>query len=415
MGALRSALYLDFDNVFSGLLKLDPAVAFQFAQAPEGWLARLRESGSPRRWLVLRCYMNPSGSVVDPRTDGVRVNFFRFRSAFTDAGFEVVDCPRLSHTKNGADIRLVIDAVEALRADAHYEEFVIASGDSDMTPLLVRLRAADRAVTLMSPSDLAVVMQSVADRLIGGDELVELIDTRVDELEASLAIEMEEPPFDSADLNEADARALFRDGVLQRYADAQEPLNLAALASRLRAELGPVTTASGWFGHGGFLRAIQALDLPGMRIEGQYLWDNSRHLQPEGADQSNGADMPETVIRVTSGLKVPALSPASWKRTYECLATFCSLNEFNLTEMTRWTRDQLRNEGLPTNRHAPALVVSGAAYGGCPLHGTPPPTEVAIARAFVRNLLDRAAAAQLELSTEDATEVHAWFASPPAV
>jgi hypothetical protein len=43
--------------------------------------------------------------------------FSKFRPALTDAGFEVVDCPRLPHTKNGADIRLVIDAVEALRAD----------------------------------------------------------------------------------------------------------------------------------------------------------------------------------------------------------------------------------------------------------------------------------------------------------
>ena len=156
----------------------------------------------------------------------------RLKSALVEAGFEVVDCPRLSHTKNGADIRLVIDAVEALGADAHYDEFVIASGDSDMTPLLVRLRAADRGVTLMSPSDSAVVMQAVADRLIGGDDLVELIDTRVDDLEASLEIDVAATSSDGkapTELTEDDARALFAERMTQLYEDAEEPLNLAAL------------------------------------------------------------------------------------------------------------------------------------------------------------------------------------------
>ncbi len=104
----------------------------------------------------------------------------------TDAGFEVVDCPRLSHTKNGADIRLVIDAVEALRADVRYEEFVIASGDSDMTPLIMRLRASDRRITLLSPSDSAVVLGAVADRLIGGEDLLDLLERTSEEPDGGL-------------------------------------------------------------------------------------------------------------------------------------------------------------------------------------------------------------------------------------
>lgn len=183
MEPTRSVLYLDFDNVFGALLTLDPRSALQFAEEPGLWLERLSTSFADenrRRWLVLRCYMNPSGSVSDPSGNGPRIYFSRFRPFFTDAGFEVVDCPRLSHSKNGADIRMVIDAVEALGAPVHYEEFVIASGDSDMTPLIVRLRAADRRTTLVSPSDSAAVLGAVADRLIGGEEFLELIDTKVD-------------------------------------------------------------------------------------------------------------------------------------------------------------------------------------------------------------------------------------------
>ena len=122
MGPSRSVLYLDFDNVFSGLLKLDPKLALRFVEEPQIWLDGLAagsQDESSRRWLVLRCYMNPAGWVPHPNIEGTRLYFSRFRPFFTDAGFEVVDCPRLSHTKNGADIRLVIDAVEALRADVH--------------------------------------------------------------------------------------------------------------------------------------------------------------------------------------------------------------------------------------------------------------------------------------------------------
>ncbi|WP_207210670.1 NYN domain-containing protein [Nocardioides zhouii] len=170
MSSAPAALYLDFDNVFGGLLKLDPRVALRFAEAPSEWVGRLATellTENERRWLVLRCYMNPAGWVPAPAGDGSRLYFSKFRPQFTDAGFEVIDCPRLTHTKNGADIRLVLDAAEALGASVRYDEFVIASGDSDMTPLLVRLRAADRRVTVLSPSDAAEVLGAISDRLVG--------------------------------------------------------------------------------------------------------------------------------------------------------------------------------------------------------------------------------------------------------
>jgi hypothetical protein len=180
MATVRTALYLDFDNVFGGLLKLDPDVAVQFAENPGSWLTRLSASftlDGPRRWLVLRCYMNPAGSVLHPDTGaGVpRLYFSRFRPFFVRAGFEVIDCPPLSYTKNAADIRIVVDAVDALGAETAYEEFVIASGDSDMTPLLVRLRRADRRTTIMSPSDAAEAFTAVADRLVDSQQLLELV------------------------------------------------------------------------------------------------------------------------------------------------------------------------------------------------------------------------------------------------
>jgi hypothetical protein len=66
---VSSALYLDFDNVFSGLLAQAPAIAMKFAEDPGGWLDSLAKGftgDKPRRWLVLRCYLNPAGAVQHP-------------------------------------------------------------------------------------------------------------------------------------------------------------------------------------------------------------------------------------------------------------------------------------------------------------------------------------------------------------
>jgi uncharacterized LabA/DUF88 family protein len=422
---LRSVLYLDFDNVFSGLLRLDPKLAMRFAEEPQLWLSGLATGSGDelvRRWLVLRCYMNPAGWVPHPNNEGARLYFSKFRPYFTDAGFEVVDCPRLSHTKNGADIRLVIDAVEALRADVRYDEFVIASGDSDMTPMIVRLRASDRRVTLLSPSDSAVVLGAVADRLIGGEELLELLDVRPEDLEdvledgvdADLTSEDETPGSPApAPLDEGEARARFEELVATRYAEATEPMNLATLAHDLQRELGQVAIESRWFGYGGFGRALQGLQLPGVRMSQHLIWDSTRHAEPTAAVLTHpGPSLPEPVSRVASVLKLPVLPAESWRGVHDTLAAFVAAYEFNLTEATRWSRDRLAESGVRVSRQAIGLVARGAAYGGCPLFRQPPPSAEEIAAAFAGNLLSRAAAADVDLSPDELQVVRSWFGEP---
>ena len=146
MDQRRSALYIDFDNFFGGLLRSDPQAAVRIAERPQVWIEGLTHpDGAPsRRWLQLRCYLNPGGSVPHPTEPGQRIRFDAFRPYFTQAGIEVVDCPALTkQAKNGADIRIVVDVMAALNQGALFEEFVLASSDSDFTPLLQVLRAAD--------------------------------------------------------------------------------------------------------------------------------------------------------------------------------------------------------------------------------------------------------------------------------
>ncbi|MFS0699177.1 NYN domain-containing protein, partial [Cellulomonas sp. 179-A 4D5 NHS] len=165
---LRCALFVDFDNVYIGLQRLDPAAAEAFAAHPGDWLRAL-EQGSDidgdftRRFLVRACYLNPSV-------------FSQFRPNFTRAGFSVVDCPSLTQQgKSSADINLVLDAVDALSAQTRYDEFVILSADADFTPLALRCRAADRRVTIVTAGPAASAYRAVADTVVTADELVELV------------------------------------------------------------------------------------------------------------------------------------------------------------------------------------------------------------------------------------------------
>lgn len=62
-------------------------------------------------------------------------------------GFELIDVPSSTRAgKNGADVRLVIDALELAYLRAHIDTFVIASGDSDFCPLAYKLREMGRTV-----------------------------------------------------------------------------------------------------------------------------------------------------------------------------------------------------------------------------------------------------------------------------
>jgi hypothetical protein len=78
----------------------------------------------------------------------------RFPSAtqrLHDKGVELVDVPPSTRAgKNGADVRLVIDALELCYLREHIDTFVIASGDSDFCPLAYKLRENDRTVIGMA-------------------------------------------------------------------------------------------------------------------------------------------------------------------------------------------------------------------------------------------------------------------------
>jgi uncharacterized LabA/DUF88 family protein len=87
------------------------------------------------------------GKVVFRRAYADWTRFSGATQRLHDKGVELVDVPPSTRSgKNGADVRLVIDALELCYLREHIDTFVIASGDSDFCPLAYKLRENDRMV-----------------------------------------------------------------------------------------------------------------------------------------------------------------------------------------------------------------------------------------------------------------------------
>jgi uncharacterized LabA/DUF88 family protein len=166
---IRTALFVDFDNIYIRLEEQDAEVAAQFACNPDRWLAWLEEllpdpvldpSSFQRRILIRRCYLNPQ-------------SFSSYRPYFIRSAFEVIDCPPLTtRGKTSTDIHLVMDVLDALNHTVHFDEFIILSGDADFTPLLLRLRMHDRFTTILSAGYVSPAYKASCDYIIPTEKFI---------------------------------------------------------------------------------------------------------------------------------------------------------------------------------------------------------------------------------------------------
>lgn len=408
----RAAIFLDFDNVFSTLWELDRDAAIEFASEPADWLETLGNTflnGAPRRWLAVRCYLNPAGYVLTRGNPTERYYYSRFRPGFVRAGFEVIDCPVLARGgKNAADIRIVIDALDLLNHRTHFDEFVLASGDSDFTPLLQRLRAEDRLVTVLSPGYHSSAYAALADRLLGFEELDALV-RGAPEDEPEPEPEPASAATDEANIDRGDigsAEVAFSTLIRQRFSEADFALNLASLAHEVDRTC-PVARASNWFGKSSFSGAVRALNLPNARFSSHHVWEDGRHQSPESVGAVNG--LPGAISVLVRALELPRIERGDWPKLFAALANYAAAHEFNLTEATKWTRDALAQEGVQISRTSINYVVRGVHFGGIQLDATAKPSAEQVGDAFLTALLDRAASLGGPLGAEAELSLREWL------
>lgn len=424
---IRSALFVDFDNVYIGLQRLDPPAAEAFANNPGRWLERLEtgqdaEGEFSRRFLVRACYLNPSA-------------FGEFRPFFTRAGFRVVDCPSLTQQgKSSADINMVLDAVDALSAPTRYDEFVILSADADFTPLALRCRAADRRVTIIAAGPAASAYRAVADTVMTADDLAEILTTtpaQADMGETTQAAS--EPAGATAKKPPATPKAdagprstpppTAAKAVLHLLRSAGGPVMGATLAHAAKS-VDPALPTSAWDGHGGFAAWLSA-SVPDVgwssRPSPGYGWDQRRFTkadlpvgdpaEPPRRQVALPAEDPVELTplqrQVAGVTDIPALSTKQYATLLKTLAKDVNANTFHRAETSKRVRDGCQEAGVAVGRASINSVIQGLLYSaGLKLER--PVTAKQLAMGWAGCVEGLCRGARMELSDDSVAEVRAW-------
>lgn len=122
----RLALFIDFENIALGV----------------------RDSQSKKFdiQLVLQRLIE-KGRIVFKKAYADWTRYAEYKRAFHEAAIELIDIPQRNYTgKNSADIRMVVDAMDLSASKSHITTFVVCSGDSDFSPLVSKLKEADKIV-----------------------------------------------------------------------------------------------------------------------------------------------------------------------------------------------------------------------------------------------------------------------------
>ena len=279
---MKIALFVDFDNVYSGLRRLSAEAAERFSRQPLRWLQWLTDGlGSDvagdvgtdqRRVLVRRCYLNP-------------VMYQTYRRAFQEAGFEIVDCPPMTATgKTSTDIHLVLDTMDALLDATRFDEFIVFSADADFSPLLRRLRRHDRRTVVFAAGAMSESYKASADRVVDLQTFLRdalEIDVMADGDDGDAALGPDGVGSGAGRAGE-DLRQQCGDEVHRIVTHAMAPVPLPFLAQALQRRIGGLRE-SRWDGMGSFAGLMRQLVIPGVVFDFQ---------QDVAIDSRRGADRP---------------------------------------------------------------------------------------------------------------------------
>ena len=418
---MKSALFVDFDNVYTQLRQVQPAAAERFARQPIEWIRWLTESleiptghdpQARRRLLVRRCYLNP--------------NWYQtYRHAFLRAGFEIVDCPPVTaQGKTSTDIHMVLDIVELLAHETRYDEFIVLSADADFTPVLRKLRRYDRRTSVLAIGFPSAAYQASADLLIderlfieqalglsadaaepaadsasgtaaspaagAGSAAIEPASASDLALRATCATGVPAPPGVRA--ASADELAQISQRIEQTVAAAGQPVAAGPLALRLRNEFSQALDQ--WNGHGAFkpfFRSLGLLHLVWLNGSGGRIADPERHsldsLGGAGAGHAMGTPLGApldalaaaerdarwlgdeaalAVAKEVCGLTgAPLLPPAAVRHILELLCDDLAAHGYEPTDTARRVREQCQaRHGLEVSMRDVVFILRGMQLNG---------------------------------------------------
>lgn len=402
----RSALFVDFDNIYLGLLDTDAAAARAFAESPDRWVEALtagEEDASQfrRRWLVRVCYLNP-------------VRFGAFRPFFTRSGFRVVDCPPLtSRQKNSADIHMVLDILDALQHPAGYDEFVIASADADFTPVMMRLRAHGRRTAIVTAGPAAAAYRAVCDSVTTPEQLADALRPRAIPTSVGSSVAGSGAGLAPAGTNPPAVVPSQDDGVDPRVIEAirvavrtsERPI-VGARAAQVALSVDPDLSLRGWAGAGKFTD-FMAKHVPDLTYVPNpppgYVFDPARHSASDLPQRDDVGPSEESVVRrVSMVTSVPPLTGQQYQVLFGELASELAESGYSRNTVKQ-ARDQAHLQEVPIGRASVQFVVQGLLYAGVRLEPGLSAQELAVA--WRDNVLLLCANAQMLLTPEEQSEL----------
>ncbi|MEJ2421945.1 MAG: NYN domain-containing protein, partial [Acidobacteriota bacterium] len=256
----RIALFIDFDNGQLDISKI---------------LTALRERGII---LIKKAY-------------GDWQRFSQFRRVLAENGVDLVERPTIhaGGDKNGADIQLAVDALEACLNNPHIDVFAIASGDSDFLPLISRLQAYNKKVVIigMRQTTSSVVMRNC-------NEYIAYENILKNEAQEEL---LEEAAGD-LDLKSIDASFKLLRRAMDLLEDEGRSVNSSMLKQRM-LQLSPAFDEKtyGFEQFKEFLAEAQRRKIIhlGKKMEGSYsitLGRKGRELEPDAVDVTHDTPQP---------------------------------------------------------------------------------------------------------------------------
>lgn len=185
---------------------------------------------------------------------------------------------------------MVMDILDTLEHKTYFDEFIILSGDSDFTPVLLRLRAHARRTAILSIGPASEAYRAAADHIIDRDHFIESAlessqrPSNLRLVEGSTSPHASDPTssigkeptvvatqLDSVPTRTTASSSSHETGIVQldklktevitfvfeTVTNAPGQVAMATVASQIGARFGPHVKATNWFTFGSFKAFVQ--------------------------------------------------------------------------------------------------------------------------------------------------------------
>ncbi len=201
--------------------------------------------------------LKDKGRILEARAYGDWGRYARHKGQLLEVGVQMLELPSYGgHDKNRADIALVVDAMDLVYTRDFIDTYVILSGDSDFTPLVMRLRSMNkRVVGIGTRSSTSRLLIAACDEFIFYESLKRRRHTKPTKPAAS-SEEQSAETEENLTMSKSEAFEFLTETLEGLQKDDPQPV-LAGVIKQSMQRKAPTFNESD-YGYNGFARFIEA-------------------------------------------------------------------------------------------------------------------------------------------------------------